>query len=392
MDTKTKLTKARTRLLLSQPFFGSLALRMDLVERVGIETMATDGAAVYYNPEFVDRLSMDELVGVFAHEVMHPACNHHTRRGARDASRWNMAADYAINPLLVDNGFTLPESALLDPAYAGMSAEAIYHRMPPAESGGGGQGGNGQGDGDCPDPGGCGGVMDAPGAADRPTLAECAASEAEWRQAVAQAATVAKNAGKLPGDLERVVDEILHPKAEWRDILRRFVMMNAKADYRWAPPNRRFIHQGIYLPACRSESFPPIAVAIDTSGSVSQTEMNQFAAEITAILEDCMPEEIHVLYCDSRLRNAETFTPFDLPITLNARGGGGTDFRPPFDWLDEADVHPACMVYLTDLCCSSYPDEPAFPTLWVTSSPAELVGAFGQPPFGEVVHMEGAHP
>ena len=388
MDTKTKLTKARTRLLLSQPFFGSLALRMGLIENPAIETMATNGKDVYFNPDFVDGMSMDELVGVLAHEVMHPACNHHTRRDARDPERWNMAADYAINPFLIDNGFTLPDEALIDPAYSGLSAEAIYNRLPAAQSGGGG--GDDQGS-NCPDPGGCGGVMDAPSqGGGAPSPAELAAAEAEFRQAVAQAATVAKNAGKLPGDLARIVDEVLRPKVDWRDVLRRFVTDNAKQDYRWAPPNRRFIHQGIYLPSCRSEQFPPIAIAIDTSGSVDQREMNQFAAELTAILEDCMPQQIHVLYCDSRLRNAETFSPHDLPITLNARGGGGTDFRPPFEWLDEASIDPACMVYLTDLCCSRYPDEPAYPTLWVTSSSPEFVTGYGEPPFGEIVYMGDA--
>ena len=382
METRTKLTKARTRLVLSQPFFGSLALRMGLIENPAIETMATDGRDVHFNPSFVDGLTMDELVGVLAHEVMHPACNHHTRRGSRDAERWNIAADYAINPVLIDNGFTLPAEALLDPAYAGLSAEAIYNRLPPAQSGGGG----GQ-DGNCPDPGRCGGVMDAPGEAGRPSPAELASAEAEWRQAVAQSATIAKNAGKLPGDLARLVDEVLHPKADWREILRRFVEMSAKQEYRWNPPNRRFVHQGVYLPSCRSEQMPPIAVAIDTSGSVSQSEMNQFAAEITSILEDCMPEEIHVLYCDSRLRNAETFSPHDLPIELHPRGGGGTDFRPPFEWLDDAGIDPVCVVYLTDLYCSSYPDEPAYPTLWVTTT---APGHVSEPPFGEVVYMGAA--
>ena len=380
METKTKLTKARTRLVLSQPFFGSLALRMGLIENLAIETMATNGRDVYFNPSFVDGLSMDELVGVLAHEVMHPACNHHTRRGGRDAERWNIAADYAINPVLIDNGFTLPEEALLDPAYSGMSAEAIYNRLPPDQSGGGGQDGTEPN----PDPGRCGGVMDAPGKAGNPSPAELASAEAEWRQAVAQSAAIAKNAGKLPGDLARIVDEVLHPKADWREILRRFVEMSAKQEYRWTPPNRRFVHQGMYLPSCRSEQMPPIAVAIDTSGSVSQSEMNQFAAEITSILEDCTPEEIHVLYCDSRLRNAETFSPHDLPIELHPRGGGGTDFRPPFAWLDEAEIAPVCMVYLTDLYCSSYPEEPAYPTLWVTTT---APGHVSEPPFGEVVHM-----
>ena len=388
MDIKQKLTKARTRLILSQPFFGSLALRMALIEQPDIDTMATDGKAVFYNPAFVDGLSMDELVGVFAHEVMHPACNHHTRRGERDPERWNAAADYAINPILIESGFTLPADALIDPSHAGQSAEAIYNRLPPPSEGGGANAGNQSGNGDgsslqAPDPGRCGGVIDAPGK----SQTDNAQAEAEWRQALAQAATLAKNAGKMPGDLERLVEETLNPKADWRDLLRRFVEMSAKQEYRWTPPNRRFVHQGLYLPSCRSEQMPPIVVAIDTSGSVSQNDVNQFAAELTDIFMSCAPEEIHVVYCDSRIRNVESFTPQDLPLALRPRGGGGTDFAPPFEWVEDANINPACIVYMTDLIGHSYPNEPDCPTLWVTTSSGDTLDLGYHPPFGEIVHM-----
>ena len=89
--------------------------------------MATDGVSLFYNPAFVETLNAAELAGVLAHEVMHPALQHHTRRGDRDRNRWNMACDYAINPLLLDAGLTLPKDVLIDHRFRGMSAERIYN-------------------------------------------------------------------------------------------------------------------------------------------------------------------------------------------------------------------------------------------------------------------------
>ncbi len=127
-STEKKLTKARTQLLLGQPFFGTLCLRLKLVPG-DFPTMATNGKRIAYNPAFVESLSARELEAVLAHEVMHCALGHHCRRGQRDPELWNKAADFAINPLLVANGFTLPADALLDPVFANLSAEEIYARL-----------------------------------------------------------------------------------------------------------------------------------------------------------------------------------------------------------------------------------------------------------------------
>src|SRR5262249_43058959 len=127
-ETGWKLTRARTQLVLNQPFFGTLCLRLKLVPG-SVPTMSTDGARILYNPSFVDELKPAELEGVLAHEVSHCALGHHCRRGSRDLKLWNIAADYAINPILLANGFTLPQDVLIDPAFSGLSAEEIYARL-----------------------------------------------------------------------------------------------------------------------------------------------------------------------------------------------------------------------------------------------------------------------
>ena len=112
LNIEEKLSRARTQLLLNQPFFGTLCLRLKMVSMPGFPTMATDGRRLVYNPAFVEKLTPGKLEGVLAHEVMHCALAHHCRRGERDAALWNQATDYAINPILISNGMTLPADVL----------------------------------------------------------------------------------------------------------------------------------------------------------------------------------------------------------------------------------------------------------------------------------------
>src|ERR1700722_2706019 len=130
-DVKQRLSAARAALVLDHPFFGALALRMNLEEETKgrTRTMATDGRSIFYDNGFVKGCSDQELVGLPAHEVMHPAMQHHTRRGDRDPGLWNEAADYAINPILTDAGFVLPGAPLLNREYCGMTAEQIYEAL-----------------------------------------------------------------------------------------------------------------------------------------------------------------------------------------------------------------------------------------------------------------------
>ena len=122
-----RIQKARTALLLDHPSFGSLLFRLDGRASDSIQTMATDGISLFYKPDFVETLNAAELAGVLAHEVMHPALQHHTRRGDRDRKRRNMACDYAISPLLLVAGLMLPKDVLIDHRFRGMSAERIYN-------------------------------------------------------------------------------------------------------------------------------------------------------------------------------------------------------------------------------------------------------------------------
>ncbi len=359
---------ARTALLLDQPFFGVLALQLVLVERTDIPTMATDGVHLFFSPSFLDTLSRDETIAVICHEVLHCAAGHCWRKDGRDHQQWNIACDYAINPIVADASMKLPAGALLDAQWQGKSAEYVYARLPqqPPQAKGQGQG-NGNG---------CGEVLDAPATDEDGNAAPTAA---DWQQIAAQAVQAAKVRGKLPASLARTFGTLVQPIVDWRSLLRRFVTETTTSDYSWSQPNRRYLHVPLYLPQLHAHACGPIAIAIDTSGSIDDTLLRQFASEVNAIAQDLQPARVDLLWCDARLHRVDTFERGEA-VTFKPIGGGGTDFSPVFDYYDDnPDMAPACLVYLTDLQGSFPSDAPTYPVLWACTYAAGIA------PFGEVV-------
>lgn len=361
-----KMVKARANLVMGNPFFGTLALRLKMVEDTSVKSASTDGSVLKYNPEYVSDLSLTKVQGMIAHTVMHPAFLHHTRRGDRDIKKWNKACDYSINTILEKAGFDLPEATFVDSAYDGLVAEHIYTLLPEEEEGGdgGGSGGGGDGGGQDNDPGGDGGVEDSPESQNNGgSQSQQNNEEAEWKVALAQAAHVAKQTGHLPAGMDRFIEELLAPVLPWKDILRRFMTEKSNDDFSWARGNRRFVAQGLYLPSRISEdAMGAMVVCIDTSGSIQQNELDIFAAEIRDIVAEARPEKTIVIYCDSRIAHIDEFAPDD-EIEFKIHGGGGTDFRPPFEWLEENQISPKALVYMTD-GYGPFPEEQDFPVMW----------------------------
>jgi predicted metal-dependent peptidase len=153
----------------------------------------------------------------------------------------------------------------------------------------------------------------------------------------------------------------------------------APSDYRWTPPNRRYVASGLYLPSVERRGLGEIVIAVDTSGSIGKLELEQFAGEVNAISEEAQPEAIHVVYCDAAVQSSQEFTASE-PVRLEPKGGGGTDFRPVFNWVDKNAIATVCLIYLTDLCCESFPETPEYPVLWVTESRRMA-------PFGETLRI-----
>jgi predicted metal-dependent peptidase len=368
-ETKTvmkKLVKARTALVLEHPFIGSIALNMPYRLDETIPTACTNGKEIRFSPRFILDLDDEEVKFVVAHECFHPMLEHNFRRGERHHRKWNMAGDYVINQLIEDEGIgKVIDGSLLNKATydaGGGTTDGIYNILPDQPDDGGGY----PLDGDCQDGDGTQG--------DREQQA------AEWKVKVAQAAQAAKMMGKLSAGLERFVTEILNPKVDWRDVTRKFVE-KAKSDQRsFSRPNRRFLAQDMYLPSRSGEVLGEIVYAVDCSGSIDEQILTQFASEIHACKDDMTPKKIHVVYFDSEVSHYESYEADD-DLDIRPHGGGGTAFSPVFNYIEEHGIEPVACIFLTDLCCDDFGDEPDYPVLWVSTDPN------GTAPFGEVVVM-----
>lgn len=415
MIAKDKVIKARAALVLDEPFFGSLVLRLKVKEDPSCKTMWVDGKMLGFNPVFIDSLSINILKGCLCHEVLHLALSHHTRRGNREHTKWNIAGDYAINAMIKDK-FSLPDKCLFDPKFSALSAEDIYSQLPDEKkknqskegnSQASSSGGSGTSDSPAtdsqskkdksednnkdksednnPDPGGCGEVRDANVGEDKgiPTEADLSHSEAEWKVAVSQAAQQAKTFGKLPAGFDRVVDDIINPKINWRALLRQFMDTLVKSDYSWVHPNRRHIHAGIYLPSCRDSEVGTMVIGVDSSLSMNDKMLKDIGAEVSSIIND-LQIDCYVVYCDSKVQNTEYFAPGEPISKLNAKGGGGTDFKPVFDWIEKENITPSCLIYFTDLYGSFPETQPDYPVLWIVDGRSSK-----KAPFGEVIEFTG---
>jgi len=358
MELERKLQAARAHALLDHPFLGTLLCPMDMKAKKDIETFATNGVSIFYNEEYADTLTTDETTGVLLHETMHPAFFHVTRRGTRNPIIWNMACDYTINPLLIKYGVKLPEGALVDDKYEDWSADAIYNDL--LDELGQDHGKGGDGEIVLVDVGGTGYFEDG-----ELTSSEKQEIENEWKERLVSAAQACKLRGALPGEFKNLIDEFLEPKILWGEKLRMYANDVVRYDSSWTKFNKRYIDQDIYLPSVkRLNGISKLVVATDDSGSMTPY-LAQCGGEITAIMEECDIDECIVLYIDSAVNNVQRYTPDDLPIVIDSRGGGGTSFEPAFEWVEENNENPTLFIYLTDMF-GSFPEyEPDYPVIWV---------------------------
>ena len=383
-----RIAKARMGIILSAPFFGSLLMRLQMIPDTAVPTFRTNGQVIRYNETFASGLSDSELRFVLVHEVCHCAQGHLWRIAHRDMSKWNHATDYQINAMLstyveeeraihqqsnasgrFTEPWTFPKDGLHSEQFKGLSSEEIYNLLPDGFP----NGGSGTGSGSSSSPS-CGEFEASANAPDGTPI------EDDWKIAVTQAATVAKMRGKLPASIARLVGELLEPKVPWREVLREFIRVRTRDDYNWTQPNRRYLHTGCVLPSLHSERMGRLAIAIDTSCSITEQHLAEFSAEVQSALDECEPSVIEVIYCDARVNGTDAFQPGDT-VKLRNLGGGGTDFRPAFEHVAAAEDLPVALIYLTDGDGAFPSEEPEYPVLWATIKS-------NQYPFGEVVAVK----
>lgn len=385
-----------------------------------VDTAATDGRTIFYNPGYLLGLKPMERVFVFAHEVDHAVGRHPSRAKyymdsgnidgiPYDARQANTAMDYVVNAGLLSEGIGMMNpSWLFDPETTGGDLwedvyKRIYKQRPPSR-------GRGNPPGRCPPGKTYGGSGRAPRGAKEDAAANAAGGAfdtvidppidpatgkvdlpdaAEFREAVARAAAAAKAMGNMPGRLQRMVDEILDPQVDWREHVRLCITgrIGARRET-WDRPNRRrlALNPIIILPGRSGHGAGTVAVVVDNSGSIAERELSTMFAEVGGVIADVRPKEVVLIWCDARVQQVDRAASLDELASIRVKGspgGGGTDFNPPFAYLEAEDIKPDTLIYMTDME-GRFPDKPpAYPVIWCAISDK---GA----PWGDVVRVRVA--
>ena len=387
-----KLTTARVGLLLKAPFFGNMATRMQLIEADDwCPTAATNGRAFYYNTKFVEKLSVKKLEFLFGHEILHCVFDHFGRVGSRDRQLSNIAQDYAVNQILVDEriGDKITEVQICyDSKYRGKAWEEIYDElwekaekitMPELMKQLGdmldehikeGDGQNGEGDGD------------KEGKGKRPGMSkeEAQAIKDEIKNAMIQSAAAA-GAGKTPAGIQRMIKNLTEPKMDWRQLVRQEIQSIVRNDYSFTRPNRKSMHSGAILPGMKEATTIDVAISIDMSGSIGEVDATTFLSEVKGIMDQYEDFKINLWCFDTDIYNHQEITHdnSDELTDYEPQGGGGTDFEVNWTFMEENGIRPKKFIMFTDgYPCGGWGDEDYCDTIFIVKGNTSAQAPFGQ--------------
>lgn len=386
------------------PFYGYISSSLKCVAAKNCPTAGVEVGrdVMVYNPDFMQKLSLEERIGVYCHEVMHAALGHcwpHRIQG-RDLQRWNIAADIVVNNFILsankDNinpiSVTLPKGALSNPEWENLTVEEIYNLLPDSEMANvtivldinpelsdeangtapGGAGGNGEGDGEK--------EIRVRSGTGMSTSEEEMEAAAEWAKRLTEAAYLSsKGRGTLPGCFKGLVEEILKPKLNLKRYLAKFMSSATRDDYTFEHVDRRLIDQGVYFPDLYGERVEDILIFIDSSGSVGELAIRKFLG-IAREVAKAQCGRVRVITCDMVIQD-DFFLKETAKEIKCGLGRGGTSFKPPFNYVKEKKYKVNCAIYLTDLGGDFPEKKPPYPTLWVSTTR-------GNAPFGTTIHVQ----
>ena len=422
-DSLDKIIRARVQLQKENPFFSYVCMHLTLKESKEVPSMGVDAYGhCYYNEDFVKTLTGEQVKGVLCHEIMHVILEHLKRGGLRDHYVSNVAQDIVVNDLLVTNDFELPKCGIIPrnhcvdlPLAPGKVLtikninqkvwEEVYDEIEkvvpkikvqlsfgdqhirdgkPDNQDGEGKGKDGEvktlkvkgkdDDG-----------KDTPGDKKKKEEEGEGAGKKEeknWKQITTEAYSYAKMQGKTPAGMDRYVEELNYPKLNWRQLLQKFIVQEIPYDYSYSRPSKKSIAAGIYMPSIRKEQLE-IAVAVDTSGSMCDKDLQDCLSEVMGIVTAYENVNLTVLTCDAEVHTVNEVTATTDVKSIKMQGGGGTDFRPVFKWLEENKSQLKLLIFFTD-GYGDFPKEQTVRTLWVLSKDGIKNDDV---PFGEVVRV-----
>ena len=386
-----KLTTARVGLLLKAPFFGNMATRMKLIDASDwCPTAATNGRDFMYNKKFVEKLSVKKLEFLFAHEICHGIFDHFGRLGSRIPMLANIAQDYAVNQILVDEriGEKITEVDICyDAKYRGLAWEEIYdelfekaEKMPmedllkqlgdlldehiKEEEGVGA------------------GNKDGKDGKGKPSLSKEEAEEIrqEIKNAMIQSAAAA-GAGKVPAGIQRMIKNITEPKMDWRQLVQQEIQSIVRNDYSFQRVNRKSMHSGAILPGMKEATTIDVAISIDMSGSIGDEDATAFLSEIKGIMDQYEDFNINLWCFDTDIYNHRVITHDEAHelVDYEPQGGGGTDFEANWRFMEENGIQPKKFIMFTDgYPCGGWGDEDYCDTIFIVKGNEQAEAPFGQ--------------
>lgn len=362
-EAQQALNKAKISLMSrgDSAFFTTVCFSLKHIWDANIPTACTNGLEIRFNPTSFLALTPGQRVSRLMHETMHVALQHMGRLQGRNMDKFNIAADYCINLMLVDRGFERIPTWLYDEQYRGMSTEEIYKLLPddmemPASE------------------------ADLNSPPMEPEEFDNLVSDILVRASV-QSKMSGDAPGTIPGEIQSYLDKLLKPRLPWNRILQKYMNSLAKNDYSFRKPNRRFFPKH-HLPSLYSERLMDIAIAVDASGSVSDEDFKVFISEVDGILRMMQPDKITLIQFDMGIRSVDTVKNVRELAKLKFIGRGGTDITQVMNWTKKNK--PQLLLMFSDgdfIFRAAHTSK--MPTLWVIHNNEKFTA-----PFGKVIHYK----
>ena len=359
-------------------------------------TAYTDGYNKRYGRAFLAEMCEEdaEVNALILHENLHIVLRHHIYGKdmfMENKELANYAADYVVNGIIMaikDKKLVkLPEGGLYDPRFDNMNMRQVYNILKDEQEEGGGGGGQPDPNGDPINGSGSGGgeyQFDEHDFDGNMTDEEAKEMDNKIDRAIREGAILA---GRLGVDLPRAITEMLEPHVDWRREFADYVSAACKGkdEYTWRKFNRRMLPNDLFLPTVEDETIGEIVVPIDTSGSIGQKELNEFASELVSIAELVQPEAIRIIWWDTKVHGEQLFTDNYAQIgsMLKPKGGGGTRVSCVSEYINKKKIKAECVVVFTD----GYLENDVVwnidsPTLWLVTENKHWT-----PPTGKMVFV-----
>ena len=366
------LSKAKIQLMArpDSAFFTTICFSLKHSFDDSVPTACTNGKWIKFGTKFFMGLNPEERVFLLLHETMHCAYLHMVRLPAGACpDRWNIATDHVINLQLIERGFKMPKMGIADAQYKGLSAEEVYKLLP--ENPGKPQMQDLIGD------------EGEPGAgSDEGAHAEALSREMAdiLVRAQIQSKIAGDKPGTIPGEIEIFLNRLLNPKLPWNRILQKYLQAFAKNDYTFRKPNRRFFPK-YHLPSMFSENLMNIAIAVDTSGSVTDEQFLRFVTETHSIMRMMKPEKITLIQFDTAIKATDEIKSIQELMKVRFTGRGGTFINPVLDWAN--NNKPQLLLVFSDGGFYFYTQTTKVPTIWLIHDNKQF-----NAPFGRTIHYE----